>query len=191
MKVKSNPKCILDTNVIYPIEVRDLLFWLAFYELFEPKWSKNIFEEWKWLMLKKGIEEKEAMKRIQNANLAFPNALVKNYEFMIPKLILPDKNDIHVLAAAIHSKSNYIITNNVKDFPKHILLEYNIEILRTDDFIHCLFENQYHIAIKALNSLIENRKKNPITVNTYLEHLKKCDLKKTVKQIEENQHSTN
>ena len=33
---------VLDTNIIYPIEIRDLLFWLAHYELFEPKWTKHI-----------------------------------------------------------------------------------------------------------------------------------------------------
>lgn len=26
--------CVLDTNVIYPIEIRDLLFWFAHYELY-------------------------------------------------------------------------------------------------------------------------------------------------------------
>jgi len=34
--------CVLDTNVIYPIEIRDILFWFAFYELFTPKWSAHI-----------------------------------------------------------------------------------------------------------------------------------------------------
>lgn len=38
--------CVLDTNVIYPIEIRDLLFWFAHYDLFTPKWSTHIFDEW-------------------------------------------------------------------------------------------------------------------------------------------------
>ena len=39
--------CVLDTNVIYPIDIRDLLFWFAHYELYTPKWSDHIFDEWK------------------------------------------------------------------------------------------------------------------------------------------------
>jgi hypothetical protein len=35
---------LLDTNVIYPIISRDLLFWFAYYDLYTPKWSNNIFE---------------------------------------------------------------------------------------------------------------------------------------------------
>jgi len=47
--------CVLDTYFIYPLEVRDLLFWFAHFDLFTPKWSKHIFDEWKAVMKRKGI----------------------------------------------------------------------------------------------------------------------------------------
>ena len=55
--------CVLDTNVIFPIEIRDLLFWFAYNELFIPKWSKHIFDEWENVMRRKGVSEKEILKR--------------------------------------------------------------------------------------------------------------------------------
>ena len=73
-------KAVLDTNVIFPIEIRDLLFWFAHYELYTPKWSENIFDEWKRVMIRKGTNEIEALKRVGRANQAFPDALVHNYE---------------------------------------------------------------------------------------------------------------
>lgn len=79
---------VLDTNVIYPIEIRDLLFWFAHYEMYTPKWSKHIFDEWKDVMKRKGISEKEAVKRVGKANLAFPDALVTNYSGLIKGLTL-------------------------------------------------------------------------------------------------------
>ena len=72
--------CVLDTNVIYPIETRDILFWFAFYELFTIKWSKDVFTEWENVMRRKGASELEIQKRIENANSAFPDAQVLNYE---------------------------------------------------------------------------------------------------------------
>ena len=54
------------------------------------------------------------MKRSNIANLAFPDALVENYESLIPGLTLPDEKDRHVLAAAIKTNSNVIVTNNLK-----------------------------------------------------------------------------
>src|SRR5690554_989125 len=38
---------VLDTNVIYPVIIRDLLFWFAQYDMYTPKWSSHIFDEWK------------------------------------------------------------------------------------------------------------------------------------------------
>ena len=80
--------CVLDTNVIYPIEIRDLLFWFAYYDLYTPKWSAHIFEEWENVMKRKGVLEKEITNRIGRANEAFPDALVNNYSQLIDGLEL-------------------------------------------------------------------------------------------------------
>ena len=82
--------CVLDTNVIFPIELRDLLFWFAHDELYTPKWSKHIFDEWEEVMRRKDVNEEEIAKRTQRANLAFPDALVENYEGLIDGL------DLHI-----------------------------------------------------------------------------------------------
>ena len=75
--------CVLDTNVIYPIEIRDLLFWFAHYDLYTPKWSLNIFDEWRNVMMRKSISIEEIEKRIDRANQAFPDAFVQNYKSVI------------------------------------------------------------------------------------------------------------
>jgi len=87
--------------------------WFAYYELYTPKWSNNIFDEWISVMKKKGIAEDEALKRANKMNMAFPDALVHNYETLINSIQLPDKNDRHVLAAAIKTNADLIITNNL------------------------------------------------------------------------------
>ena len=45
-------QAVLDTNVIYPFISRDLLFWFAHYDLYTPKWSKHIFDEWEEVMIR-------------------------------------------------------------------------------------------------------------------------------------------
>lgn len=153
-------KAILDTNVIYPIITRDILFWFAFYDLFTPKWSNHIFNEWKAVLIRKGVTELEAQNRIQKANLAFPNALVFNYEEIIDCLDLPDSNDRHVLAAAIKSNSDVIVTNNIKDFPVFYLNKYGIHLRSPDDFLTDLIDLNNLDAVKAFKEMVLN-KKNP------------------------------
>ena len=90
--------CVLDTNIIYPLWIRDLMFWFAHHDLYTPKWSKHIFDEWIEVMKSKGISEKDRNKRISIVSEAFPDALVENYEPLIDTLTLPDNKDRHVLA---------------------------------------------------------------------------------------------
>lgn len=115
-------KALLDTNAIFPVFVRDLLFWFAFYDLYTPKWSDDIFKEWKDVMVRKGVAEEEANNRIKKADLAFPDALVQNYHNLVETLHLPDPDDRHVLAAAIKSGADHIVTNNLKRFFRRIPL---------------------------------------------------------------------
>jgi hypothetical protein len=50
-------------------------------------------------------------------------------------LSLPDKDDCHVLAAAIKAKAEVIVTENGKDFPKAVLDLHNIDSLSLDQFV--------------------------------------------------------
>lgn len=172
-------KAVLDTNVIYPLISRDLLFWFAHYELYTPKWSKHIFDEWKEVMLRKGLNHAEAEKRISVVNSAFPDALVKNYENLIPSLNLPDQNDRHVVAAAIKSNSNCIVTNNLKDFPQDILGNFEIAVISADDFLVDIIDLNHEQAIPAFKEMVLNRKNPRMDEYEVLNQLRKCGLKKT------------
>jgi predicted nucleic acid-binding protein len=151
---------VLDTNVIYPVIIRDLLLWFAHYDLYTPKWSITIFDEWKRVMLMKGVSEEEATKRISKADDAFPDGLVKNYEALIAHLELPDENDKHVLAAAIKTNANVIVTNNVKDFPENYLQSFGLSRKTADDFLTDLIDLNPEQAIAAFKEMVLN-KKNP------------------------------
>ena len=168
--------CVLDTNVIYPIEIRDLLFWFAHYELFTPKWSSHIFNEWEDVMRRKGIPEKEIKKRSNIANLAFPDALVTNYEPLISGLTLPDEKDCHVLAAAIKTNANVIVTNNIKDFPSDYLTTFGLVAKSADDFIADIIDLNLDKALEAFRKLVLNRRNPDLDAYQVLDNLRKNGL---------------
>jgi len=176
-------KAVLDTNVIYPIVIRDLLFWFAFYELYTPKWSATIFSEWKAVMIRKEVTDEEAEKRVQRANSAFPDALVTNYESLITHLTLPDENDRHVLAAAIKSNADVIVTNNLKDFPKDYLSSFGVSAKSADDFLTDIIDLNPDIAIKAFKEMVLNRKNPNMDEFEVLESLRRVELFDTANYI--------
>lgn len=176
-------KCVLDTNVIFPIEIRDLLFWFAYYELFTPKWSLHIFDEWADVMRRKDISEEEIKKRINWANLAFPDAMVENYEPLINGLELPDPKDCHVLAAAIKTNANLIVTNNIKDFPKEYLAGYGLSAKKADDFLADIIDLNPEIAIEAFRELVLNRKNPDLDEFEVLDAFRRNGLSKTADEL--------
>mgnify|MGYP005841975057 CR=1 FL=1 len=149
--------CVLDTNVIYPVTIRDILFWFAFYDLYTPKWSQHIFDEWVDVMHRKAVPENEINKRINKANLAFPDALVTNYEGLIDTLTLRDKKDRHVLAAAIKTNASVIVTNNLKDFPKDYLATFGLSAKSADDFLTDIIDLNIDTAVEAFKEMVRHR----------------------------------
>jgi len=171
--------CVLDTNVIYPIDIRDLLFWFAYYDLYTPKWSNHIFDDWEDVMERKGVTEPERKKRMERANLAFPDALVTNYTGLIGCLSLPDQKDCHVLAAAIKTNANVIVTNNIKDFPIDYLSSFGVTAKTADDFLTDIIDLNPEKAIKAFREMVLNRTNPDLDEYQVLDILRKHGLKDT------------
>ena len=170
---------VLDTNVIYPVMTRDLLFWFAHYEMYTPKWSKHIFDEWKEVMRRHDILPEEIEKRVQRASLAFPDALVKQYENLIQVLDLPDKKDCHVLAAAIKTNAEIIVSNNIRHFPGIILNNFGVKAKTADDFLTDLIDLNSETATTAFKEMVLYKKNPDLDEYQVLKQLQKNGLKDT------------
>jgi predicted nucleic acid-binding protein len=171
--------CVLDTNVIYPVNIRDLLLWFAHYDLFTVKWSSGICEEWIKVMRARGVDERTIAKRVQRMSDAFPDALVENYDGLIDALELPDKDDRHVLAAAIKANANLIVTNNLSDFPAAELAKYGLEAKSADDFLTDIIDLNQTRALEAFKDLVANRRSPELDAYQVLDQFRKVGLKNT------------
>lgn len=174
---------VLDTNIIYPVIIRDLLFWFAHYDMYTPKWSNHIFDEWKEVMIRKGVSSEESEKRVQKANDAFPDALVRNYEGLIQGLSLPDEKDCHVLAAAIKINAHVIVSNNIKHFPEKVLNSYGLHIKSADDFLTDIIDLNAETAIEAFKEMVLNKKNPELDEYEVLKRLRQNGLNDTANYL--------
>lgn len=165
--------------------MRDILIELAGTGLFRAKWSAAIHDEWTRNLLKNrdDIEPAKLARTVELMNAAIPDCLVEGYEDLIPGLSLPDPDDRHVLAAAIHSGCDAIVTTNLKDFPASSVKRFDIEVIHPDDFIF----NQFGLDTAAVLNSVQRcraRLKHPTrTAEEYLERLEAQGLPKTVTEL--------
>ena len=133
---------VYDACVLYPAALRDFLMQLALADIYQAKWTNDIHEEWIRNVLKQRVDilraQLDSVKEMMNECAS--DALIFDYESLIDSLVLPDKNDRHVLAAAIRANVSVIVTYNLKDFPKKIRNQYGIEAQYPDEFILHLFD---------------------------------------------------
>ncbi|HVC59794.1 MAG TPA: PIN domain-containing protein [Acetobacteraceae bacterium] len=109
----------LDVSALDPALLHNVLMHLALADLFRARWSGRVHEEWIAALLKARPDlTRECLARVRSLMEAHVgDALVAGYEHLIEQLALPDRDDRHVLAAAIHGGATVIVTANLRDFP--------------------------------------------------------------------------
>jgi predicted nucleic acid-binding protein len=173
---------VYDACVLYPAPLRDLLMQLAVADIFCARWTDRIHEEWIRSLLGNRPdlkpEQLERTRQMMNSNVR--DCLVEGYERLIPSLSLPDEDDRHVLAAAIHCRADAIITFNTSDFPVSALTPHGIEAIHPDDFVANELD-LYQPAVCSAVKIVRGRLKNPpMEVGQYLATLEHQGL--TLKQ---------
>lgn len=178
---------VYDACVLYPAALRDLLIWLALANLFHARWTEEIHNEWMRNVLKNrpDITVKQLTRTKNLMNNHVPNCLVTGYESIIPDLQLPDAKDRHVLAAAIQSSANIIVTFNLKDFPSKVLASHRIQAQHPDIFILDLLNLNSRAVCQAAARQRSSLKNPPKTVEDYLETLNQQGLTQTVAILKE------
>jgi hypothetical protein len=107
-------------------------------------------------------------------------ALVSGYEHLIAGLWLPDLDDRHVLAAAIHGRADIIVTANLRHFPAKILKQSGIQPRHPDQFILSLFDREPGLVTGAARDHRQSLKIPPRTIEQYLAALAAQGLTQTV-----------
>jgi predicted nucleic acid-binding protein len=176
---------VLDACVLYPAPLRDLLLHFANFNFYQPRWSDEIQTEWirNLLQNRPDLNKRQLNSTVALMNNSFPNANVVRYEYLIPSLTLPDANDRHVLAAAIHSQASFIVTFNLKDFPTSRVKRHDIEVLHPDLFVMNLIDLNPDLSFGAFKYQVSCLKNPSFSEEEVLGSLERCGLVKSVARL--------
>lgn len=166
-------KVVLDTSVLFPNSLRDLLLRLAQAEFYRGHWSEDILEELRRNLVAKGkMNEAQTVYLTNTMTLVFPGFMIDKvrYEKLVDQME-NDPKDRHVLAAAVSEGAQIIVTNNIKDFPASALDRYNIEAKIPDEFLLDQFSLDPDFVTQVLHDQAAALKRPPKTFDDILSAL--------------------
>lgn len=134
-------------------------------------WSEDILREvQKALVEGIGRTNAESLRVVDAMRNAFPECCVAGYQPFIP--VMPvDEGDRHVVAAAVATKSEVIVTTNLKHFPANALAGFNIEAQHPDEILTNLFDLNPGRMVEIIRQQAQALNNPPKTVEDILEGL--------------------
>lgn len=165
----------LDTNVLYPASLADTLLRLAESDVIRPHWSADVMTELERNLALRLTPEKAA-KRCRAMEAAFPEAMVTGYEGIVDGME-NDPKDRHVLAAAVHSDCEVIVTFNTKDFPDAALTPHDLAAVHPDDFLLDQLDLYPQAVRRALERQAAETARPRLTLLQLIEHFEKIELR--------------
>ena len=160
---------ILDANVLIPNALCDFLLRLAEEELYQPRWSPAILDE-----VRRHVPVSPAAieRRIAFMNAAFEDALVTGYESLIGQMD-NDPKDRHVLAAAVTTGADSIITCNLRDFPLTACQPHGVIAEHPDAVLLDLWAREPRTLLRVLGEQATStgRRGTRLTVHQVLDYL--------------------
>lgn len=170
---------IYDANVLFPNALRDLLIRVAQSGSVQAKWTNKILDE-TFAALRQhrpGVDDSKWEALRERMSHSIRDGLVVDYEPLIDVVTgLPDPNDRHVVAAAIKSKAQVIVTANVRDFPDAALARWDLEAKHPDAFIMDQINLDSRAVYSAVQQIADSWRRPPGTIGDVLSALARAGL---------------
>lgn len=159
----SGYQVILDACVLVNAALRDTLLRLSEPpHLYLPRWSSEIIRE-----MMQTLENKLGVTVTQSAHLFkelqnhFPDAWVEGYDSLVP-IMENDAKDRHVLAAAVRTGAQTIVSFNLKHYPAEVLTKWDVIAQSPDEFlVHQFHLDQATVIAKVREQIVELRGGTP------------------------------
>ncbi len=178
-------RAFIDANVFYSITISDLLVECARAGLFRAFWSERVHAEWTGHLKtnRPDLNPARIDARKSAMDAAVYDALVTDFDHLIPSLQLPDASDRHILAAAMVARATCIVTFDLKHFPPAMLTVHGIIATDPDAFLSDLLAFDPDEFLKCVREVLRRMKNPRRTFDEYLAQLTRARLPKLAKAL--------
>jgi PIN domain len=153
---------LLDTDVLYPARLRDVLLSVAEAGLYRVIWTEAILSEMVSSVLadRPDLTVDQLRSVVRHMTVAFPGAMVTGYE-RLTDAMTNDPSDRHVLAACVRGRADVPVTRNTKHFPPESCSPFDLDVQTPDTFLLYAYDLRPERFLQAVSTMLQRNRKPP------------------------------
>jgi predicted nucleic acid-binding protein len=159
-------RVFVDTNVLFPFSVMDLMLALTEDSIHEVLWSEALLAEWERVIVREQRRSAASAASITAAiRTYFPEnqVLEAAYTELVERMPGKDPDDRLHMAAAIAGGASAIVTWNRADFPAEPLAELGLRVCDPDEYLCELFGDLPDEVVATVARLAAEKRRPPMS----------------------------
>lgn len=153
----------MDTNVLFPFSVMDLLLALSEDGVHTVVWTDALLDEWERVIVEEQRRSPETAASITSAIRSFfadSKVELADSQHLIDEMPGPDPDDHHHSAAAIAGGAAVLLTHNRADFPTKPLARRGLRVTDPDTYL-CELADELPVEVDATVERLAGEKRRP------------------------------
>jgi predicted nucleic acid-binding protein len=172
-------RVLVDTNVLFPFSVMDLMLALTEDSIHEIVWSERLLAEWERVIVREGKRSADSAATVTKAvRRFFADCEIETaaYQHLVDEMPGDDPDDRHHAAAAVAAGAAALITWNLADFPADALIEHGLRVVDPDSYLCGLYRELPHEMVETVARLAGEKRNPPVTISDAIARLAKAGL---------------
>jgi predicted nucleic acid-binding protein len=174
--VASN-RVFVDTNVLFPFSVMDLVLALTEDGIHEVIWTERLLTEWERVIVRHHRRSTDSAKAVSAAiREFFADSRVDEREYapLVDSMPGDDPDDRHHMAAAVKGRAHALLTWNLDDFPAVPLAAMGVRVTDPDHYLRDLLDEFPQEVTATVVRLASEKRRPPKTPHDLADDLAKA-----------------
>jgi excisionase family DNA binding protein len=136
-------KVFIDTNVLFPFSVMDLMLALSEDAIHEVMWTDDLLDEWERVIVRehrRSVDAAAAITATIREFFADTRIPAENYRSLVTEADGPDPDDNAHMAAAVAGQVETLVTWNEKDFNCNFMKHHAVAVVNPDVYLCSLYQ---------------------------------------------------
>lgn len=179
-------RVFIDTNVLFPFAVMDLMLALSEDSVHHVMWSDRLLDEWEQVIVREHRRSPDAAAAIAAtvreffADTKIPEG---SYRHLVDMADGPDPDDRHHMAAAVGGCADAIITWNLSDFRSNFLQTNKVRVVDPDSYLCDLLADLPGEVLATVTRLAASKRRPPMTPSDIASALERAGVKEFAQRV--------